>query len=109
MARLLSSQSVETLKTLLDQLDKLEGGSSMKNGNFSDWFKSLRWDSSVGFNATELAPLGWAIETSLFEYDDCPHNYAIEDLNDAISTAFRREGFAPLEVTLNQRIDDVAV
>jgi hypothetical protein len=108
MAKVLSSQSVETLKTMLDQLDTLEGG-SMEIGNFSGWFTSLRWDSSVGFNTTELAPLGWAIETSLFEYDDCPHNYAIEDLNDAISTVFRREGFAPLEVTLNQRIDDVAV
>lgn len=108
MARLLSSHSVETLKTLLDQLARLEGG-SLDMGAFSAWFKSLRWDSSVGFNTYDLAPLGWAIETSLFEYEDFPHLYIPADLRDAVETVLRREGYEPLEQTLSQRLDTFSV
>lgn len=108
MARLLSSQSVETLKVLLDQLAKVEGG-SLDIGAFADWFKSFRWDASTGFNTSELAPLGWAVETSLFEYEDFPDEYTVEDLKDAVLTVFRREGFEPLDVTLSQRGDIFSV
>lgn len=101
MAWLLSSQSVETLKTLRDQLGKLEGG-SLSIGEFGDWFKSLRWDSSTGFNTIELAPLGWAIEMSLFEYHDCVEQYSVDDLADAIDTVMRREGVESLDAMLHR-------
>lgn len=81
MAASLSSQATETLKTLRDQLGRLEDG-SLGIGEFSDWFTSRRWDSSAGFNTTELAPLGWGIETALMEYEIYPDGFEAADLID---------------------------
>lgn len=101
MARLLNAQSVELLKTLLEKLGRVEGG-ELDIGAFSAWFRSLRWDSSIGFNTPYLAPLGWAIETSLFEYEEYPHLYSPSDLRDAVNTVLAREGYEPVAVTLGR-------
>lgn len=104
MSPTLSSQSIEMLNVLSDQFGKLEGG-SMDIGGFRDWFRSLRWDSSKGFNTTEMAPLGWAIETSLFEYDEYPDAVTVDDLRECIALVMNRQGlgsYAPLFVSRNR-------
>lgn len=86
-----TTQSVGTLKVLRDQLDKLAGGTS-EMGGFSTWFKSVRWDAAAGFNNEELAPLGWAIETTLFEYEAYPNEFDVDDLIRTINDVMLREG-----------------
>lgn len=93
MSTSLTMDAVGTLKALRDQLNRLAGG-ELDMGGFSTWFKSVRWDAANGFNNDDLAPLGWAIETSLFEYDAFPSEYRYEDLRDAVDAAMTREGLS---------------
>jgi hypothetical protein len=91
MSDSLTAQSVSTLNTLRDQLARLAGG-SLEMGGFTTWFRSLRWDSETGFNSPDLASLGWAIETSLFEFDLVPEHYRLDDLTAAVEDVMQREG-----------------
>jgi hypothetical protein len=91
MSAVLTEKSVATLKELLDQLSRLEGG-TISTGSFIHFFRSLRWDSVDGFSTTDLAPFGWAIETMLMEYDDDLDDPNLpDDLRLALQTVINRD------------------
>lgn len=74
----------KTYRELKDHLTSLERGEISIN-QFKAWFKSLRWDSVKGFNTPGMAPLGWAIETALFDND-----VTADDLRETIHDTLQR-------------------
>jgi hypothetical protein len=90
----MTRQDTQLIEALSERLCELHDGRLSMVG-FRNWFRALRWDTERGFNRPEVAPLGWAIETSLFEFDDFPHEYTVADLKTAIQSTMQRQAVTP--------------
>jgi hypothetical protein len=103
MSTSLTTETTGTLNVLFDQLRRLAGG-TLEMGAFRMWFTSVRWDTKSGFNTEALAPLGWAIETALFEWSQFPDEFLPSDLIASVENVVQREGihYAPQSRNLVQ-------